>query len=205
MEERIIEKAEQLFFRFGVRGVSMDDIAHELGVSKKTIYQYYPDKNTLIDMLITGMLNNHTRYLNENLGSAKNAIEEVLIEMNATYQILTRINQVFFFELQKYFPLIWEKIEHYKCVNSKKRITDNLERGIQEGLYRANPDMETLAAIRIQQVESIFQKDMFHDQKFHPYKILLTQTSLYLFGISTPKGYAVTEEQLEVYHQTLLK
>lgn len=202
MENRIIEKASHLFFRFGIRGVSMDDISRELGISKKTLYIHFENKNAIVEELIRELIEQQKGKMKEAKLKAGNAVEEIMISMNSVYELLMKVNNVFFLELKRYFPEIWQKVEYFKCEESRQQIMKNMERGIKEKLFRKDIDKELLATIRQQQLDSIFNEN---NQDLQLHKLLLTYSALYLFGISTPEGYKVVEENIRIYYKATIQ
>jgi AcrR family transcriptional regulator len=188
MEERILNKARELFFSYGIRSVTMDDIAKEMGVSKKTIYQFYTDKNQIVEKVISELVAGHACKVNTFSKEADNAVQEVLLQTQAIIEIFQTVKPGVFFELQKYFPDTSRLVEGHKSDCVLRGIIKNLERGIAEGLYRDGLDIETIAHIRLIQLNSVLNLQDFPADKF-TYKSILNQlTELYLYGITNTKG-----------------
>ena len=103
-EEKIIKGAEELFFRFGVRSVTMDDIAKHLGMSKKTIYQCYKDKDEMVFKLMQVQVQQHEEVFGGIQKTSANVIEEVFEIMKEISSYLSRVNPLLMYELQKYYP-----------------------------------------------------------------------------------------------------
>ena len=101
-KERIMVKAEELFMQFGIRSVSMDDIANNLGMSKKTLYQYYADKDELVDAVIGDHINGiETECLNWRT-HAKDAIHEIFLTMEHILEELSNMNPMLLHDLEKF-------------------------------------------------------------------------------------------------------
>lgn len=107
MEERILNKARELFFSFGIRSVTMDDIAKQMGVSKKTIYQFYTDKNQIVAEVIRDLVARHESKIESFCKQAENAIHEVVLQSQSIADIFQSLKPGFFFEVQKHFPDTW--------------------------------------------------------------------------------------------------
>ena len=197
MEERILSKARELFFSYGIRSVTMDDIAKEMGVSKKTIYQFYTDKNQIVEKVISELVAGHACKLDSFSKEAENAVQEVLLQTQAIIEIFQTVKPGVFFELQKYFPDTGRLVEGHKSECVLQRIIINLERGIKEELYRPGLDIETISHIRLIQLNSVLNLQDFPADKFN-YKSILNQlTELYLYGITNIKG----QEQISLLYK----
>jgi len=188
MEQRIINKARELFFAFGIRSVTMDDIAREMGVSKKTIYQYYRDKNAIVEHVINSLVTEHGSKVDEFYRNAENAIHEVVLQTQTIGNIIQSIKPGVFFELQKYFPETWRLIEGHRSECILKGIENNLNRGIREGIYRSDLDIGVIAHIRLVQLNSVLNLQDFPADRFGYQTILNQLTELYLYGITSQAG-----------------
>jgi AcrR family transcriptional regulator len=188
MEERILSKARELFFSYGIRSVTMDDIARQMGVSKKTIYQYYSDKNELVARVISDLVNCHHTKVEEYFQNSENAVQEVILQTAAIAEIIQAIKPGVFFELQKYFPETWRLIDGHRSDCVLQAILNNLRRGISEGVYREDLDIEVIAHIRLVQLNSVLNLQDFPPDRFSYQMILNQLTELYLYGIATHEG-----------------
>ncbi len=104
MEQRIAEKAKELFYKYGLKSVTMDDIASNLGVSKKTIYQYYADKDALIDAVMQLEIDNDVKECAFHATVSENPVHEVFMALDMMQEILSTMNPAIIFEMQKYHP-----------------------------------------------------------------------------------------------------
>ena len=103
-KDRIRQKADELFMRYGLRSVSMDDIANSLGISKKTIYQYFADKNELVDAVLEETLITNKQNCDRNRTASANAVEEIFLSMDIAEQIFRNMHPSVIFDMQKYHP-----------------------------------------------------------------------------------------------------
>jgi AcrR family transcriptional regulator len=188
MEQRILNKARELFFAFGIRSVTMDDIAREMGVSKKTIYQCYRDKNAIVEDVINSLVKEHGSKVDEFYRNAENAIHEVILQTQTIAGIIQSIKPGVFFELQKYFPETWRLIEGHRSECILKGIENNLNRGIAEGLYRSDLNIGMISHIRLVQLNSVLNLQDFPADRFSYQTILNQLTELYLYGITNQAG-----------------
>jgi AcrR family transcriptional regulator len=202
MDEMILTKAKELFFSYGLKSVSMDDLAKMAGVSKKTIYQFFTDKNELVSRIVDDLMACHHKLVHGCQCEAKDAVKEVLMQSNKPFNTWASVNQAFFFELEKSFPEAWTKLEQYKQKVLFPGITKNLERGIGENLYRQDIDVAFTADVRIQQLSSALQPATFTGRKMNGSQLLNELTIFYLHGITTEKGKGLLNKYLNKTHWT---
>lgn len=196
MEERILNKAQDLFFSYGIRSVTMDDIARQMGISKKTIYQFYTDKNSIVEKVIGNLIEDHGNKVVSYHQEAENAIHEVALQMQDMAKLFQQMNAGVLFEVQKYFPKAWQTLNGHKYECVLLGIKNNLKKGIEEGLYRPDLNIKLVAQIRLVQLSSVLNQQDFPPLDFDYRSVLAQITELYLYGIATTKGHALIAEYL---------
>lgn len=194
VQERILHKSHELFMRYGLRTISMDEIASQLGISKKTIYQFYADKDALVEAVVNLEIKENEKECHLFKTQSENAIHEVFLAMDKVQEILMGMNPSILFELQKYHPkayLLFNQHKHDFFYNVNKQ---NIIRGIAEDVYRNEIDEEILARYRIASVFLVFEPSIFPNQNQNIYKILWQLTEHYLHGLATTKGKKLIEK-----------
>lgn len=195
MEERILNKAREMFYSCGIRSVTMDDIARQMGVSKKTIYQFYSDKHQIVEKVISELVTSHGSKIKAFSQEAENAIHEVVLQSQSIAEIFQSLKPGFLFEVQRHFPEIWKLVDGHRKECVFLGITRNLARGIEEELYRPELQINTIAHIWQVQLRSAQNLQDFPADQF-TYQTLLNQlTELFLYGISSPAG----QQQISKY------
>jgi TetR/AcrR family transcriptional regulator, cholesterol catabolism regulator len=195
-KERIRVAANRLVMKYGVRSVSMDDIAAHLGISKKTIYLYYKDKDELVDAIIDAEIVRTQEICERDQDIAENAIHEVVLAMDRMVEIFQSMNPSLLFDLRKYHPRAFEKFSIHKNTYLFEIMKQNLERGVKEKLYRPEINIGVMARFR---VESVF---IPMTPEFHigiKSSLLEAQEQIvihFLFGLVTPKGYELMTDYL---------
>ena len=187
-EDYILSEAQKLFMKFGIKSVTMDDIAKQISMSKKTIYTYYQDKDDLVYKLIAKMLCNDECKMNEISKNSANAIEEEFLCMDFLKIMLAGINPTLFYDLQKYHNnahQLMKNFQHSYIYNSVKK---GLERGITENIFRPDLNTEILATQRVSQINWCFECDLVRNGKHSLYDVILETTIHFLFGVSTLSG-----------------
>ena len=193
-KERILEKANELFHRYGIRSVSMDDIAAQLGMSKKTLYQYYTDKEELVHAVFDIALKINKSNCLECTKKGENAIHEVFLSFDIREEMLKTMNPSVLFDMQKYHPSAYKKFEEFKNGFLYRMIKANLERGIKEELYREEIDIDVLTRYRLYSVLLSFNPEVFPTAKNNPLYIEQQLLEYFLYGMATPKGYKLIQK-----------
>ncbi len=207
-KEKIIRKAEELFRLYGMRSVTMDDVSKSLGISKKTIYQYYSDKDEIVTRATRYMLELEHQEIKDISEGSENALDELFEITKCVRKNMTHINPSILFELQKYHAKAWEIYLDFKEHAFKQSIIKNLERGIKEGFFRSEIDVEILTTMRLEQIQLIFDQRIFPRDKFDFAKVQTQILENFIYGIFTAKGRALYEEkvanatQMEARHES---
>jgi len=149
MKERIQQKARELFMRYGFRSVTMDEIAGQTGISKKTLYQFFEDKDALVEAVMRSELDYMQTQCTKQMKEAENAIEEIFLDMDAMEVVMDAMNPQIVFDLEKFYPKTFEKFKKHKNNFLLDIIKKNLERGIDEEVYRNDFDIEIIARFRL--------------------------------------------------------
>jgi TetR/AcrR family transcriptional regulator, cholesterol catabolism regulator len=195
-KERILKKAEQMFLRYGIRSVSMDDIAFQLGMSKKTLYQSFKDKEELVG----GVIESHIREMEENCSRCKDnsldAIHEIFLTMKQMLEGFEDINPVVMYDLHKYHPKCYQRFERHKYDFLKGVIEKNLNKGIVEGLYRPEIDVKIITRYRLESMMLTFNLEAFPPAEYNVANVTREILIHFVYGIATEKGYKLIREYL---------
>ncbi|MES2003936.1 MAG: TetR/AcrR family transcriptional regulator [Bacteroidota bacterium] len=200
-QERIVNKAHELFMRYGVRSISMDEVANHLGISKKTIYQFFADKDALVEGVIDIEICNSQSECTLQRQKSENPIHEVFLAVEMVLDILSKINPNVIFDLEKYHPTAFKKHNEFKNKFLYTVIKDNIERGIGEGLYREEVNPDIMARFRLASTFLVFNQELFPMGKHSLSAIMTEMTDNFLYGLATPKG----QKLIQKYKQQRLK
>lgn len=187
-KDRILEKAHELFNRYGIRSVSMDDIAAQLGMSKKTLYQYYTDKDELVNAVFSSILEDNKSKCNYCQQQGDNAIHEVFLSFDMVQEMLSNMNPAVLFDMQKYHPSAFKKFQDYRNNFLYRIIKQNLEDGIKQELYREDIDTDILTRYRLHSIMLSFDPEIFPSNKTNLVHIEFVLLEHFLWGIATGKG-----------------
>jgi AcrR family transcriptional regulator len=200
-KERIQAKSAELFMRYGIRSVSMDDIALQLGISKKTIYLYFMDKDELVDAVIADELSSMRQDCQTSFTNSKDAVEEIFYTIEQLVEQFKNMSPVVVYDLQKFHFRSYQKFVEHKQKYLLQIIKDNLERGVKEELYRPEISIDILSKFRLESMMIPFNMDVFPPTKYNLVDTTKEIIEHYLFGVATPKGYKLIvkykEEQIK--------
>lgn len=193
-KERIVTGARELFFRHGMKSVTMDDLAAHLAISKKTLYQYYDDKDELIYEITMQEIRFHADEVNAIREQAKDSIEEILLAMQIMSRMMNKISPTVFYDLQKYYQRSWKRFTEFKNHQMCDFIEENLRRGIRQGLYRKELNLKIMARLRLEELQMGFNPEIFPPDRFNIFEVQMSMMEHFLFGITTMKGYGLIEK-----------
>ncbi|MDB5231893.1 MAG: hypothetical protein JWN76_2698 [Chitinophagaceae bacterium] len=194
MKERIQQKAEELFRLYGIRSVTMDEIASHLGISKKTIYLSFADKEEVVRAVFDAMLSENKNCCMEGRNSALNPVHEIFLAFDQMQVMMDNMNPSILFDLEKYHPEVFKKFHEYKYSFLYDIIRKNLEWGVEEGLYRDDINIDILTRFRIESAMMAFNPQAFPDNKKHFMLIQKEITEHFLYGVVSAKGSKLIEK-----------
>jgi len=199
--ERIIEGGEELFLKAGIKSVTMDDIARHLGMSKKTIYQFFKDKNELVIGLVKKKLHDDECQMQEIINQSGNVIEEMINMMKCSEEIFSRINPIVIHDMQKYHPDAWKQFQNFKADVLIRTLEELLTKGIKQGYIRPDIDVRIIARMRVNQVELGFNTTIFPIAEFSTWKVQYQFLEHFNYGICTLKGYKLLNQYKNIHDE----
>src|ERR1700739_4561709 len=162
VKDKILETALMLFYKFGIKGVTMDDIAKEMGISKKTIYRFFNEKDDIVTALCEVELKKHSQNFDALQKEAKDPIHEMILIYHHIQKVYSDINPVFFHDLHKSFTKASGEFESFKKDFIYKSIYRNIEEGMRLDLYRNDLDINFVTQYRVAQMDLLMTKDNFN-------------------------------------------
>lgn len=193
-KEKILIESEALFMKFGVRSVSMDDIARHLSVSKKTLYQHFADKDELVTMMAQRHMKQDKETFEAISKQSKNAIDELVKISELMKRDLQDMNPSLLFDLQKFHTKAWNVWLDYRDNYVRKSVVRNLKQGIAEGYFREELNPEIIATLRIEGLELGFDTKKFPQGKFNFSEVQLHIFNHFIYGLLTDKGKKLYEK-----------
>ena len=194
VKERILLKSHELFNRYGIRSVSMDDIAAQLGMSKKTLYQYYTDKDELVTAVFSVVMDNNRIECTVNKEKAENAVHEVFMAFDMVQEMFANMNIAVLYDMEKYHPVCFKKYLEYKNGFMYQMIRSNIERGIKEEVYRDDIDVDIMTRYRIYSIMLSFNTQVFPNNRSNVVYIEQQLLEHFLNGLATSKGHKLIQK-----------
>lgn len=193
MQKEIIEKAAEMFISLGFKSVTMDDIANEMGISKKTIYQHFDNKDTLVHECTMYMYETISHGIDCICNQDLNPIEELYAIKEFILHQLKDEKTSSVYQLQKYYKKTYEDLHQKEFCKMQECIVENLERGIKLGLYRETINQEFISRIYYAGVHAIKEQDLFKPELFTNRQLEDLFLEYHLRGIVTEKGRNILE------------
>jgi AcrR family transcriptional regulator len=199
--DRILQGAEEIFLTSGIKSVTMDDVAKHLGMSKKTIYNFFKDKNELVVALVNKKMKEDEEQMAEIVSKSNNVIEEMINMMKCSGEIFARINPIVIHDLQKFHPDAWKSFQHFKSEFLVDLLEQLLEKGIRQGFIRNDIDVKILARMRVSQVEMGFNTAIFPHSEFDVWKVQYQMLEHFNYGVCTLKGYKLLNQYKNIHEE----
>lgn len=188
MKDKIIQKAVDSFLNIGFKSVTMDDIANDLGISKKTIYTYFKNKRELVEASVMQVFYSISLGIDHICALESNAIEELFNVKDFIVQHLKGEKNSPQYQLKKYYPKLFVKLQKLQYEVMSECITKNLERGMEDGLYRQGIDLVFTTKIYFSCMNSIKDAEFFPEGIQNMQKLMESYLDYHIRAISTKKG-----------------
>jgi AcrR family transcriptional regulator len=158
---RMVQAAHDLFMQLGIKSVSMDDISTRLGISKKTLYKYFPDKESLVVEVVHSLLRHSRRVCEDCTSNSQNALHELMLSVQHMYELFSHMNPSILFDLYKFYPKAYKLFRKHKEEFLLGMIRNNLNKGIREEIYRSNMNVDVIAKFRLESITIPFHPEFF--------------------------------------------
>lgn len=194
VKERILSKTAELFMRYGIRSITMDEIAGQLGISKKTIYQFFTDKDDMVSAVIDLEIEKNEMDCIQFRDQSENAVHHIFLALESLEEMLKYTNPLMLYDLEKHHPRSFKKLKEYKYQFLYRIIMENLQTGIGEELYRPDMNLDIVTKCRIESAFFVFNPDLFPHSRYRISEVNFELAMLFLHGITTDKGKKLIEK-----------
>ena len=199
MEEKkihILKNVGKLYLRFGIRSVTMDDVAREFGISKKTLYQYFKDKADLVSQVVDFYLENVMSDIEAS--REMNAIDFYFALRSQISKILKYFNNNIEFDLKKQYPHLFKKVHKIKREKIFVNTVSNIKKGMETGFYRPNLDVELLAKLQVGRMLYTLnpENEIFTESEVVRIELFDKVIEYHMHAICTEKGLKYFKQQL---------
>ncbi len=188
-KSKILQGAEDLIFKYGIKNITMDDIARHLTMSKKTIYKFYKEKDEIVHSLMQLSIENDKCRFNKIHDGTQNVVAECFEMMKEMREIFTKVNPIVFHELSKYYPETWKEFQKFKSGFIQDMIENTLMRGQKDGYIRQGINIKLMAKLRVEIIEMTLSGSFFTQDRSNMVEMQLAVTEHFLYGVCTLKGH----------------
>jgi DNA-binding XRE family transcriptional regulator len=194
--KNILLKVRELYMKYGIKSITMDDVARELGISKKTLYQYVTDKDDLVGKFVDNEISMRQEEICKCFRIGYNAIEELFEISIFMNKLMRNQNSATEYDLKKYYPVHFEKTIKARREGIFNYILVNLKKGINEGLYRKEMNKEVIAKLYLWRSENTHFDELFTIEEFTSIKLFVELINYHVRGIATEKGIMILEKKI---------
>ncbi len=188
IKEKILSGAQQLFMKYGIRSVSMDDISRHLAISKKTLYQYFADKDELVTLVAKAHLAGQKVRYESIEQQSENAIDELHQIAVCLRHDMQEMSPTVLHDIQKFHSKAWNVFEDYKNDVIHASVVRNIKQGIEDGHFRSDINPDVMAALRLANIEMCFNEKIFPHSKFSIAEVQSQVFEHFIYGLCTEKG-----------------
>jgi len=199
----ILNQVGKLYHRYGIKSVTMDDVARHLCISKKTLYEYFEDKKDLVNQVLSSEHNSHCRVFDEVLQRKLNAIEELFEIYNSLKRMIQDYNPSMDYDIRKYYPDLFMKVREVRRKSMYENTIRNMVKGKKEGLYRKDLNAEVIGRLHLFRIENLFDNDLFTADELNSFEIFHELFVYHLHGIMSNKGRDFFEKNFAKFRGTL--
>lgn len=190
VRDKIVEKASELMLQYGIRTVTMDDISKDLGISKKTIYQYFKDKKDLVNTITELHLDIEKTRFESTACDGVDSVQELILISQCLRASMQDMKMNILNELQKFYPEAWKMYEDFKKNTMMCSITRVIMKGQEEGYFRSELDPELMAIVRMEQVQSfILNQNLYPKEKYTLAEAQMQLFDHFMHGLFTIEGH----------------
>ena len=195
-KEKIVNGALELYMRMGVKSVNMDEVATNLGISKKTLYVYFDNKQDLVNHCFQKHYDLVSEMINTSAAQFENAIDELFAIDESCSLVMKQTNPYLLGELRRYYPNTWALIEQLKQKVLFNIIKKNLYKGVKQEIYRKEIDVDIIAKLMVNRIDTLINEEVFPLTRYD-FRKLLTEIRIYhIRGIATIKGINYLEKKI---------
>ncbi len=195
-KKHILSETLQLFLKFGIKSLTMDDIAKKLCISKKTLYAHVKDKEDLLENAVILFSKAEQHQIEEICGRGLNAIDESLEIKRWVLDMLQNIHPSVAYDMEKFHPRVHQKMLASRQAIIYKCVFENIVKGQKDGLYRKEINPDVLAKLYVGRMEAMFDQDLFPSKEYNVSDIYMEWFSYHIHGMATVKGIELLNKNI---------
>lgn len=202
-ELQIIDQSAKVFMRLGIRSVNMDDIAQHLHISKKTLYQFVKDKNELVMRTVKHLCAHHKTSIEGICEQGHNAIDESYEISRFVAAQVGQMHPSIHFDLEKYHPEAWTLLQSTEREDIYTCVTENMRKGVADGLYRDDLNIDVVARIYISRFDVTFDGELFPSENYRFEEVIWEMFRYHIRGIASEKGLKYLVKKVKKEHPVI--
>lgn len=183
--------------QYGIRSVTMDDVARESSMSKKTLYQFFDNKDSLVSEVALHHFEKETKDFQEIEDQSQDAIHEIISVSKCLREHVFQMNPSLLFDMQKYHRKAWDEYLKFKNLTIRGFIERNIDKGKKEGYFRKEIDSKVLSLLRVEQVQMVFDTKLFPKEEFDFAHVQIMVLDHFIHGLLTDKGKEKYQQDTE--------
>ncbi len=195
--EDLLTKVSALYRKYGIKSVTMDDVAHELGISKKTLYQFVTDKTELVQQVVEHVRQCNFSSMRRKEGTDLNAIEELIEVSQHVNTVMKDHSPAYEYDLKKYYPDIYRSLMSARRKLMYESMISNIRKGKKEGVYRMDLDETIIAKLHLLRIENMQTTEIFKEEEMHSQKFFREVFVYHIHGLATEKGLEILNDNID--------
>ena len=199
--QSILDHVSRLYHKYGIKSITMDDVARNLGISKKTLYEYFRDKKDLVSHVLESEINQRCLIFNALEHRKLNAIEELFEIYSLIKNQIQEYNPSMDYDIRKYYPELYSHIRSVRRKMMFENSHNNMIKGRKEGLYRKNLNVELIAKLHLFRIENLYNSDLFTSEDLNSFDTFHELFVYHLQGIMSEKGRAFFEKNFSRFRE----
>ena len=188
IRQRIIEASRERFYAMGFSKVTMDEMASELGISKKTMYKYFPSKDDLIDAITEWQMIRVLGRVKEIVNSPDDFIEKIHNLWSFVGETYSRMSKQYHDDMRRFRPDLWKRIEEFRNQHLIENATKLIDEGIKRGVFREDVNKEILVLHYVSAVQAILCPEVLVQHSFSAEEAFKTILRVTFDGILTDES-----------------
>ncbi len=189
IKDRILTRAEEMFLKFGYSKVTMDEIAANLGMSKKTLYKFFPSKEELVREIIYKMRCGVKDYIDDLLANDEmDFVEKLKRLMNLIGNQSSKLQGPLLEDLHKNIPEVWKQINEFRKENVRQKFTQLINMGVEKGIFRKDVDQRLIVLTYSSAVQGLINPEILSQMPFSVEQVFESVIKIIFSGIFTEEG-----------------
>ena len=194
VRKRILTEATQLFFQYGIRDITMDDIAANLGISKRTIYETFKDKNELLISCFEEYSNERYEANEVIIKDSENLLTAICLFIQDGASMLDLLNPAFFSDLKKYHNELWLQASRQQKERNYNQAYRLVRKGINEGVFRKAINIDIVVKIVLEQMKFMVDNEVFPPDKYKRSDVFKNIVINFIRGIAANRGIVMIND-----------